>query len=260
MLVILSPAKKLVEGAAVPTLPSTQPALGPHIQELMKTTRKLSSADLQSLMHISEKLGDLNEQRFQDFSWPFDTDNARQAALMFAGDTYQGLDAPTLDADTLGWAQDHLAILSGLYGVLRPLDLIQPYRLEMGTPLPTKRGDSLYAFWKKPLTAALGERLSALSEQTLLNCASKEYFGAVDPKALPGRVITPEFREYRDGKPRNISFFAKRARGAMARWVLVNRVDDPARIHDFDADGYRFDPKLTKKDDQPFFSRPDSRT
>jgi cytoplasmic iron level regulating protein YaaA (DUF328/UPF0246 family) len=195
----------------------------------------LSSADLQSLMKISEKLGDLNAERYQTLAFPFTVDNARQAALLFAGDTYRGLDAASLSPEDLEWAQDRVGILSGLYGVLRPLDLIQPYRLEMGTKLATPRG---------------ADRISAeINGRSLggevVNCASNEYFSAVDTAALDAIVITPVFKDVKDGKARVLSFFAKQARGAMVRWAIANRVTEAEQLKQCTAMGYRFMSELS---------------
>ena len=178
----------------------------------------------------------------------------KPAALAFNGDTYQGLEAKTLNADDLAWAQDHLGILSGLYGVLRPLDAIQPYRLEMGSRLKTRRGTSLYDYWGDTIAKALNERASQAGTDTLINCASQEYFGAADRKALKLRVITPQFLEVKDDRPRIVSFFAKRARGAMARFVVENRLTDADDILDFSTGGYAYDADLSMPD-KPVFLR-----
>ena len=178
----------------------------------------------------------------------------KPAVLAFNGDTYQGLEAKTLNADDLAWAQDHLGILSGLYGVLRPLDEIQPYRLEMGSRLKTRRGTSLYDYWGDTIAKALNERASQAGTDTLINCASQEYFGAADRKALKLRVITPQFLEVKDDRPRIVSFFAKRARGAMARFVVENRLTDADDILDFGTGGYAYDADLSMPD-KPVFLR-----
>jgi cytoplasmic iron level regulating protein YaaA (DUF328/UPF0246 family) len=241
MIALLSPAKKLTLDAQLNPSQSTQPALLADIKLLMATTRRLSKADLQRLMGISEALAQLNHDRFQNLSLPFTAENAHPAALCFAGDTYLGLDASTLDSSDLAWGQDHLGILSGLYGLLRPLDLMQPYRLEMGTRLSNPRGKDLYAFWKEHITAELHDRLDGQADDTVINLASKEYFSAVDPKGLPGKVITPVFLEEKDGKSRTISFMAKKARGSMARFLLEERLESPNGLKDFTAGAYAFD-------------------
>lgn len=244
MYILLSPAKKLVEPPAA-DLPATEPELLDQTLELMQTARRLSSADLQRLMRISEPLGDLNRARFQSFSTPFNRENARQAALSFAGDVYVGLDAGSLSAEDLEWAQSHVGILSGLYGLLRPLDLMQPYRLEMGTPLENPRGSDLYAFWGERIAEAIRAHLDGLEDPTVVNLASNEYFRSVDTRRLGQPVITPVFQDVKDGKARTISFFAKKARGMMARWAILNRVERAEALKRCDAGGYRFDPEAS---------------
>ena len=245
MLAVVSPAKKLDTAEVSRSLSFSQPSLLADTEELIQKTKTLKPSDLQSLMGISEKLADLNHARFQDFSTPFTETNAKAAALMFNGDTYTGLDASTLSDASLEWAQDHLAILSGLYGVLRPLDLIQPYRLEMGTRLKTDRGTSLYDFWGDRITNQIREQLAAHDNKTVVNLASNEYFKSVKTSGLPGPVLTPAFKELRDGKPKMISFLAKRARGMMARYIIDNRVENPADLKEFNVDGYAFDEALS---------------
>jgi len=245
MLAVVSPAKKLDLEPVVRSLPHSQPALLDDAEQLMRSTRRLKPADLQSLMGISENLANLSHERFQRFSTPFTPDNAKPAALMFNGDVFLGLDAPTLGKSDLCWAQDRLAILSGLYGLLRPLDLMQPYRLEMGTRLKNRRGKDLYAFWGDRITDQINERLADHSDRTLVNLASSEYFKAVRPAALDSDVVTPAFKEIRDGRPRMISFLAKRARGLMARYIIENRIEQPENMKTFDAEGYRYDPALS---------------
>ena len=243
MIAVVSPAKKLNTDTLDRQLPLTQPHLMADIEELMETTRKLKATDLQSLMGISESLATLNHDRFQGFSTPFTEDNSKPAALMFNGDTYTGLDAQSLSDADLGWAQDHLAILSGLYGILRPLDLIQPYRLEMGTKLETDRGRNLYQFWGTRITDQITDWLSTHSDPTIINLASNEYFKSIKAADLPGQVITPAFKEMRDGKAKMISFLAKKARGMMARYIIANRIDAPEVLKQFDGGGYRYDPE-----------------
>jgi len=242
MIAVVSPAKKLNTDSLDRHLTPTQPNLLGDTQQLIKTTRKLKPADLQDLMGISEKLATLNHGRFQDFSTPFTEANAKPAALMFNGDTYAGLDAHTLSDADLKWAQNHLAILSGLYGILRPLDLIQPYRLEMGTRLSTDRGTNLYQFWGSRITSQINEWLSDHADQSIINLASNEYFKSIQTDALPGQVITPAFKEMRDGKAKMISFLAKKARGMMARHIIAHRIADPNALKDFNEEGYTFDP------------------
>jgi cytoplasmic iron level regulating protein YaaA (DUF328/UPF0246 family) len=245
MLILLSPAKKLAEGPAVPGLLATQPAMLDQTETLMQTTRRLSAPQLQELMGISDKLADLNRQRFRDWTTPFTTENARQAALMFNGDVYRGFDASTLSAEDLAFAQDHVVILSGLYGALRPLDLIQPYRLEMGTQLKTRRGKNLYAFWGERITDQLNQLTEGREDRTVVNLASGEYFGSVQPKQLAGPLVTPVFKDVKDGKARVLSFFAKAARGMMTRWATQNRATAAEQLRAFDGGGYVLQTELS---------------
>jgi cytoplasmic iron level regulating protein YaaA (DUF328/UPF0246 family) len=245
MIAVVSPAKKLDTAPIDLPLDPTQPQLLDQTELLMGTTRRLSPKALRSLMGISEKLAELNHHRFQSFATPFTPDNAKPAALTFNGDVYLGLDAGTLSTPDLAWAQDHVAILSGLYGLLRPFDLMQPYRLEMGTRLKTRRGKNLYAFWGQRITDRINTQLTEHADQTLVNLASNEYFKAVKLDKLSGVVITPVFKELRDGGPKVISFMAKRARGEMTRFMVQQRLDRPEGLKDFDQSGYRFDQALS---------------
>ncbi|PKN59111.1 MAG: peroxide stress protein YaaA [Deltaproteobacteria bacterium HGW-Deltaproteobacteria-14] len=249
MLAVLSPAKSLDLEPTDRALDFTQPALLDETLALMRTTRKLKPADLARLMSISDKLAELNYDRFQAFETPFTAANAKPAALMFAGDTYAGLKAPELDDDALRWAQDHLGILSGLYGLIRPLDLIQPYRLEMGTRLATRRGANLYSFWGDRITKRINAMTEAHADRTLVNLASNEYFKAVRPEHLAGGVVTAVFKEIKDGQPRMIGLTAKRARGMMARWIVAGRVDRREGLKDFAVDDYAFQPALSSDTD-----------
>lgn len=253
MLIVLSPAKALDFTAPPVQAPLTAPELRDQTAELAKTTRKLTARDLKRLMSLSDSLATLNRERFQAFD-P-ESEDGLQAAFAFNGDVYLGLRARELDRKALNWAQDHLRILSGLYGVLRPLDAIQPYRLEMGTRLKTKRGGSLYDFWGPRLAEALDQALAGHKDRTLVNCASEEYFGAVDLKALKAPVVNVRFLEEKDGEARVISFFAKRARGRIARFAIDNRIECAADLKAFDADGYRFGPDAST-DDLWVFRRP----
>ncbi len=245
MLAVVSPAKKLDINPINRTLDLTQPALLDQASALAGTAKRLRPSDLQSLMGISEKLADLNHDRFQQFSTPFTPTNSKPAVLTFNGDTYTGFDAPTLTDSDLEWAQDHIAILSGLYGLLRPLDLIQPYRLEMGTKLETSKGRNLYEFWGDQITDQINERMKEHSNRTLINLASNEYFKSVRGPSLQGDVVTPAFKEIRDGQPKMISFMAKRARGMMARFIVENRIDTPEGLKDFNSGGYAYNPDLS---------------
>lgn len=235
MLVVVSPAKKL-DMTPVTGIKATRPAFQREAAELAKVARGLGMGGLMQLMGISENLARLNAGRFDAFGGMPE----KPAVLAFAGDTYQGLEAASLDAEELDWAQNHLRILSGLYGILRPLDAIEPYRLEMGSRLRTSRGKTLYDYWGGNLAEALNRQAETVRSGTLINCASEEYFGAVDRSTLRLRVVTPVFMDIRDGVPRIVSFFAKRARGAMARFIIQRRLRDPEAIKAFDAGGYRF--------------------
>ncbi|WP_323782921.1 peroxide stress protein YaaA [Leisingera sp.] len=252
MLVVTSPAKKLDWAEREQAM--TWPALHDDAVELAEVARGQSVADLMKLMHISEDLAKLNHARFQDFAADPKTEATRPAALAFAGDTYQGLEAGSLDADEMAWAQEHFRILSGLYGVLRPLDAMQPYRLEMGSRLKNARGRNLYEFWGGKISDALNAQAEAVNASVLINCASQEYFGAVDLAALKLRVVTPVFMEDKNGTPKVVSFYAKRARGAMARFVIQNRLTDAASLTDFDAGGYVYQPALSEAG-KPVFLR-----
>ena len=253
MLIVLSPAKSLDFTAAPPSAPLTAPQLADQTAELAKATKKLRVIDLKRMMDLSDSLAKLNRERFQAFR-P-DSEDGLQAAFAFNGDVYLGLRARELDRKALAWAQDHLRILSGLYGVLRPLDAIQPYRLEMGVRINTRRGASLYDFWGPRVSQALDAALAGHKERTLINCASQEYFGAVDRAALKAPVVSCRFLEEKDGEARIMSFFAKRARGALARFAIDNRIERAQDLKAFDIDGYRFQPALST-DDEFTFARP----
>lgn len=246
MLTVLSPAKRL--DAKPRTLPDglrpSQPEFLPQVDELLQFARKLTVADLRRLMAISEPLAKLNVARFAEF----EVAEAAPAISLFAGDTYTGLEAKTLGPDALHWAQGHLRILSGLYGLLRPLDAMKPYRLEMGSRLANAQGADLYAFWGRRIADSLNQTAKAVQTDVLINCASVEYFGAVERDALHLRVITPVFLEDRAGEAKIVSFWAKKARGAMARYIAENQLTDPEAIKGFDAGGYRFTPDMSQGD------------
>ena len=244
MIVVLSPAKTL-DFVSLPTLPdTTQPAFLDQSQMLVNLLRKRSPLEFSQLMGISDQLATLNVQRYADWSRPFTAENAKQAVLAFNGDVYEGLDAASLSPADLLFAQEHLRILSGLYGVLRPLDLMQPYRLEMSVRLPSRRGKDLYAFWGERISKALGEALRETGAPALVNLASDEYFKAVQPKRLVVPVIQPVFEDWSGGKDSGkfkvVSFYAKRARGLMARFALIERLNDPEGLKSFSAEGYAF--------------------
>jgi uncharacterized protein len=247
---ILSPAKRLDFSDPATDVPATAHRMTDDVRSLSVTARRQSQADLRRLMGISADLAKLNQARFKAFD-P-DSEEGLQAALAFAGDVYQGLDARSLAADDLGWAQDHLRILSGLYGLLRPLDRIQPYRLEMGTRLKTRRGSSLYDFWGDRISKALNADAEDHSDPTLVNLASQEYFGAVDARALKLPVVNIHFREEKDGESRIISFFAKKARGTMARYAIENRIERAEDLKAFDRDGYGFQASPSTENDWIF--------
>lgn len=238
MLIVLSPAKALDFTAAGHSAPVSAPQLSDQTAELAKVTRKLRVADLKRMMSLSDSLARLNRERFQSFDPA--SEEGVQAAFAFNGDVYRGLMARELDRKALAWAQDHVRILSGLYGVLRPLDAIQPYRLEMGVRIKTRRGQTLYDFWGPRVAQALNEAAMGCKEKTLVNCASQEYFSAVDRQALKLPVLDCRFLEEKDGEARILSFFAKRARGLMARYAIDNRIERAAELRSFDREGYRF--------------------
>lgn len=240
MLVVVSPAKNLDFESNIPVGQFTQPELIEDTERLMKVCRTLSPADLSSLMKISDKLATLNANRFAEFSTPFTPENARQALYAFNGDVYTGLDAYSLDKTTVEYAQQHLRILSGLYGLLRPLDLMQAYRLEMGTKLANPEGKDLYAFWGESITQLLNQALQEQGDNVLINLASNEYFKAVKKNVLEGMIITPTFKDYKNGQYKIISFFAKKARGLMARYILEKRIADVDGLKAFDVEGYQY--------------------
>ena len=243
MLTVISPAKSLDLGPA--PVSATEPQWQADANRLAKTMRNLPLKGLKSLMSLSDDLARLNRDRYRDFAASPAPEATRPAAFAFNGDTYLGLEARTLDHGDLEWAQDRLRILSGLYGLLRPLDAIQPYRLEMGSRLKTRRGASLYDYWGDQIAKSLRAEAAALGTDTLVNCASEEYFRAADRKALKLRVVTPIFMELKDDTPRIVSFFAKRARGAMARHIITNRLTDPEGIKSFSTGGYAYEPDLS---------------
>lgn len=247
MIVILSPAKALDYATPPTTDIHSLPIFKPQAAKLIQVLRRLSPVQVAELMTLSDGLAALNVGRYAAWSRDCSLANSKQAVLAFNGDVYHGLSARELDDDALAWAQEHLRILSGLYGVLRPLDLMQPYRLEMGTPLVTVAGGNLYEFWGERVTKELSRLLRAESragrEPVLLNLASEEYFKVVRAEGLAGRVVKVVFEDWKDGRYRVISFFAKRARGRMARHLIDARAEGLADVQSFDADGYRFHPE-----------------
>ena len=251
MLYLLSPAKSLDYETPVPARvaqAATEPPFMLRSAELIATLRRRSAAEIAALMNLSDGLATLNVERYRAWSPTFTDANSRPAVLAFNGDVYGGLDATSLRSADLAWAQGHIAILSGLYGVLRPLDRLQPYRLEMGTRLATARGQTLYAYWGDTLAQHLNERATGDASPVIVNLASAEYFKAVDRAALRPRVIDCAFEEWKDGRYKVIGFFAKRARGLMARHAIRRRVATPAGLKKFDAEGYRFDAAASQPD------------
>lgn len=252
MLILISPAKTLDYQSPLATTRYTQPELLDHSQRLIDVARKLSAPQIKALMGISDKLADLNATRFHDWQPDFTPDNARQAILAFKGDVYTGLQAETFSEEDFDFAQQHLRMLSGLYGVLRPLDLMQPYRLEMGIRLDNPQGSDLYQFWGETITEKLNEALVAQGDKVIVNLASDEYFRAVKPKQLAGEIIKPVFLDEKNGKFKVISFYAKKARGLMSRYIIENRLTQPEQLTAFDSDGYFFDEEASGKGELVF--------
>ena len=258
MLFLLSPAKSLDYDTPWEGVPHSQPQFVERSAQLIGLLRKRTPAQLSSLMGISDALASLNAARYQAWSKKFTAQNAKPAVLAFNGDVYEGLDAPSLKPAQLAWAQDHVAILSGLYGVLRPLDLMQPYRLEMGTALANPQGPNLYQFWGQDIAAHLNERLRGAPQPVVVNLASQEYFKSVDRKVLQARVIDCVFEEGRAGQYKVISFMAKRARGLMVRHAITKKIKTPAALETFQAEGYAFAPEVSTTE-RLVFRRPQAR-
>lgn len=254
MLAVVSPAKNLDYESDLPELNVTQPRLLDNAEELVEVCRQLSPQQLGSLMKISDKLAGLNAARFEQWQRPFNEDNARPAMYAFNGDVYTGLDAASLNSEAIDTAQKQLRILSGLYGVLRPLDLMQPYRLEMGSKLDNPKGKNLYEYWGDTITQMLNDDLAELGSSTLVNLASNEYFSAVKPKALNADIITPVFKDEKNGQYKVISFYAKKARGLMARFILNQKPKSVSDLKEFDANGYSFNEAMSS-DKQLVFCR-----
>jgi len=248
MLTVISPAKTLDYDTPPVTQRHTLPQYLDDSQELIEQLRELSPAQIAELMHLSDKLAGLNAARFGSWTPDFTPANAKQALLAFKGDVYTGLDAESLGEDDFSYAQDHLRMLSGLYGLLRPLDLMQPYRLEMGTKLANARGKDLYAFWGTRISEWLNQALADQGDDVLLNLASNEYFSAVKKNALKARVIDVDFKDLKNGQYKIISFYAKKARGMMSRFVIQQRVNDPEQLKRFDAQGYYYSAEQSKPD------------
>lgn len=248
MLMVISPAKSLDYETAPITSKATKPLMLNDSQVLIDALRHLAPHDISDLMGISDKLGSLNYDRYQAWQTPFNKKNAKQSILAFKGDVYTGLDAESFNEKDFAFAQDHLRILSGLYGLLRPLDLMQAYRLEMGTKFNNARGNTLYAFWGDKITKALNKQLQSLDSDVLINLASNEYFKSVKPKALNARVITPVFKDLKNGQYKIISFYAKKARGLMSAYAIKKGITEPAKLKRFNWGGYRYNKELTEGD------------
>ena len=253
MYAVISPAKKLNCSGWNRDLEFTKPSLLDHTTGLVEEMKNKSTDEIGQLMKISEKLSTLNFERYQSFSADPECEDAKPAALMFDGDTYTGLQAQDFGLSDWEFAQAHLGILSGLYGLLRPLDLIQPHRLEMGTRLTTGRGSNLYAYWGDEIASLLQQRNEGDADNTLVNLASNEYFKSASRPTLGMDVVTPTFKEMRDGKLKLISFSAKRARGSMARFMIKNQIENPEDLKEFDVDGYRFDPNQSTDNEWLFY-------
>lgn len=246
MLITISPAKTLDYESPLATAKFTQPELLAESQKLIKECRKLTPVDIASLMKISDKLAGLNAARFAEWHADFTPENARQAILAFKGDVYTGMKAETFSPADFEFAQSHLRILSGLYGILRPLDLMQPYRLEMGISLKNTRGKNLYEFWGDIITKQLNLALAQQKDQVLVNLASDEYFKSVNTKKLDGKIIKPVFLDEKNGKYKVISFYAKKARGLMSRFIIQNKLTKTDQLSDFNLEGYQFDESQSK--------------
>lgn len=255
MLTVISPAKSLDFDSEIPTVRTTKPRFLADSQSIIDQIKKLAPQDIASLMKLSDKLAMLNYERFQSFSTPFTKANARASVFAFRGDVYQGLDASTLDKDDLAFAQNNLRILSGLYGVLRPLDLMQAYRLEMGTKFENDSGKNLYEFWGEKLNQSISKELKNSDTPVLVNLASNEYFKALKAKQLGFEIITPIFKDYKNGQYKIISFYAKKARGLMSRYIIQNRIESVEELKGFNLEGYKFDPKSSNNKDFVFIRK-----
>ncbi len=254
MLIVISPAKKLDFDASSGIEKYTQPELLGYSEKLVSKLKKMSPKQVSKLMNISDDLGELNFQRFQSWQIPFTPENAKQAILAFNGDVYQGLDAGSLSETVLERSQQKLRILSGLYGVLKPLDLIQPYRLEMGTKLKYNKANNLYDFWNPILTKKINEAVLESGSEIVINLASNEYFKSIDKKKLKAEIVTPDFKDLKNGSYKMISFYAKRARGLMTRFILENDISEISNLQAFESEGYHFNPRLST-DGNPVFTR-----
>ncbi|MCP4267439.1 MAG: peroxide stress protein YaaA, partial [Candidatus Brocadiaceae bacterium] len=245
MLIVISPAKTLDFTTPTLTKKYSQPGHLKQSRQLIRRLREFSPDDVSSMMKVSDKIARLNVERFSQWKTPFKPDNSRQAMFAFKGDVYLGLDAYSMSAADIEFAQQHLRILSGLYGVLRPLDLIQPYRLEMGSRLSAEQGDNLYQFWGSRITSTVNTELASSNSPLVVNLASTEYFKSINTANLNAEVVTPVFKDFKNGKYKIISFFAKKARGLMTRYIIDHKITDKDSIRKFDLDGYQYDETLS---------------
>lgn len=252
MIIVISPAKSLYDHCPIHFEKYTEIDFLPEAEKIISVMKKKKPGQLAKLMSISPKLAELNFQRFQAWSPTFTSENSWQSVLMFNGDVYQGLKAETFTESEFEIAQQKLRIFSGVYGLLKPLDLIQPYRLEMGTNISVARKKNLYDFWETKITAKLNDELSLNDQKILINLASNEYFSAIDTKKLKARIITPSFKENKNGKYQMVSFFAKRARGLMSRFIIQNNISDPEELKAFDWEGYYFNNQLSGENEWVF--------
>lgn len=255
MFFVLSPAKNLNEKAPAPVKEFTQPDLLAEAEILMRQLRELAPQQIAELMHVSDKIALLNAERNAEWHTPFTPDNAKQAVFMFNGDVYEGIAADILKPEQIQYLQQHVRLLSGLYGVLRPLDLMQPYRLEMGTAFANTRGKNLYEFWGDIITDLLNDTLAQAGSDILINLASQEYFKSVNTKKLKARLITPVFKDEKNGKYKIISFYAKRARGLMVRYAAEHNITDPEMLKNFDYEGYSFNAAASNESEWVFMRK-----
>lgn len=252
MIVVISPAKTLDFETASATEQHTNPLFLDESERIIKKLKSLSKKKIKELMNISDQLADLNKERYSNWDREFSKENAKQAVLAFKGDVYVGLAAESFSEEDFGFAQEHLRILSGLHGVLKPLDLIQPYRLEMGTKLPVGRRKDLYHFWDNKVTDVLNEEFGQKESPTLINLASNEYFKVVQKKGLKAEIITPVFKDFKGTDYKVISFFAKKARGMMSAYIIKNKLTNPEELKTFDTDGYSFNVNLSEGNEWVF--------
>lgn len=254
MLIVISPAKTLDFKSPVTSDIYSEASFLKDSKQLIRELRKLKVDEISNLMGISSKLAQLNFERFHEWNVPFTIENSKQALLAFKGDVYTGIDAETFSKDDFERSQSDLRILSGLYGVLSPMDLIQAYRLEMGKKIKTKKGENLYQFWGEKITKSINKSLKDNQHDHLINLASNEYFKSINKKKIKAKIITPAFKDLKNGEYKMISFFAKKARGLMTRFIIQNKITDPEELKAFDFEGYMYNPALSK-DDSPVFTR-----